>query len=81
MKYFLSFIILIGIFSCTTADSGNSNVKKPIGMPNPASKYCVDQGGQSISKKDEDGNSYGVCKFKDGTEIDEWEYFRQNHQN
>ncbi len=45
-------------------------------MPNPAAKYCVDQGGQEEIRKDDQGNEYGVCKFSDGSECDEWAFFR-----
>ena len=53
--------------------------QKMIGMANPASVYCVKQGGESIIRKDKDENEYGICKFKDGKEVDEWEFYRQNH--
>ena len=53
--------------------------QKMIGMANPASVYCVEQGGESIIRKDKDENEYGICKFKDGKEVDEWEFYRQNH--
>ena len=53
--------------------------QKMIGTANPASVYCVEQGGESIIKKDNDGNEYGICKFNDGKEIDEWDFYRKNH--
>jgi len=53
--------------------------QKMIGMGNPASVYCVEQGGESIIKQDKDGSEYGICKFKDGKEVDEWEFYRKNH--
>ena len=34
-----------------------------IGMPNPASKFCVDKGGKSVTEKDKNGNERGVCRF------------------
>ena len=48
--------------------------QKMIGAANPASVYCVEQGGESIIRKDNDGNEYGICKFKDGKEVDEWNF-------
>jgi len=45
------------------------------GLANPASVYCVENGGISEIRTDESG-SYGVCIFNDGTECDEWAYFR-----
>lgn len=53
--------------------------QKMIGMANPASVYCVEQGGESIIKQNKDGSEYGICKFKDGKEVDEWEFYRKNH--
>ena len=53
--------------------------QKMIGMANPASVYCVEQGGESIIKQDKDGSEYGICKFKDGKEVEEWEFYRKNH--
>ena len=46
-----------------------------VGTPNPASKYRVDQGGESNIKKDENWSEYGVCLI-DGKEVEEWEYYR-----
>lgn len=53
--------------------------QKMIGMANPASVYCVEQGGESIIKQNKDGSEYGICKFKDGKEVDEWEFYRKSH--
>ena len=38
--------------------------QKMIGMANPASVYCVEQGGESIIKQDKDGSEYGICKLR-----------------
>ena len=50
-----------------------------IGMPNPASVFCEKHGGKSITVKDKDGNETGKCQFKDGTKVDEWNYYRENN--
>jgi putative hemolysin len=50
-------------------------------IANPASTYCVEQGWEIEIKEDKDGGQYGVCKLKDGTEVEEWEYFRANHKD
>ena len=47
-----------------------------IGLPNPASVYCQEQGGKSEIRTDAAGNQYGVCIFADGSECDEWAFFR-----
>ncbi len=45
-------------------------------IPNPASAYCVEQGFTSEIRTAADGSQSGVCIFPDGSECDEWAYFR-----
>ncbi len=45
-------------------------------IPNPASVYCIDSGYELEIRTDASGGQYGVCIFKDGSECDEWEFFR-----
>ena len=47
-----------------------------IGTANPASLYCLERGGTLEITKDAEGGGQGVCKFSDGTECDEWKFFR-----
>lgn len=49
---------------------------EPALVPNPASKHCVDQGYELEIRTDEEGNQYGVCIFPDGSECEEWAFFR-----
>jgi len=46
-----------------------------IGMPNPASKYCVEQGGK-VEIRTTEGGEVGYCVFPDGSECEEWAFFR-----
>ena len=46
------------------------------GLANPASVYCADNGGSVDIRSDAAGNQTGVCVFADGSECDEWAYFR-----
>ncbi len=46
-----------------------------VGLANPASVYCVEQGG-TVEIVDEDGGQVGYCNLPDGTRVEEWEYFR-----
>ena len=48
-------------------------------IANPAAEYCIAQGGTVNIVKDAEGNESGICKLADGTEVDEWEYFRANN--
>lgn len=50
-----------------------------VGMPNPASVYCLEKGGQSVSARSEDGGEYAICHLPDGTQIEEWALFRRDH--
>lgn len=45
-------------------------------MPNPASAYCVEKGFKSEIRSANDGSQAGYCIFPDGSECDEWAYFR-----
>jgi putative hemolysin len=45
-------------------------------VPNPASVYCEQQGNRLEIRTATDGGQYGVCIFADGSECDEWAYFR-----
>jgi putative hemolysin len=44
-------------------------------LANPASEYCVEQGGQ-VDIVDEAGGQVGYCELPDGRRIEEWEYYR-----
>lgn len=48
------------------------------GMANPASEYCVSQGGTSEIRKDKDGAEFGVCILSNGEEREEWNFYRES---
>jgi putative hemolysin len=45
-------------------------------IANPASVYCEKNGGKPELRQDASGGVAGVCIFPDGSECDEWAYFR-----
>ncbi len=45
-------------------------------LPNPASAYCEAQGNRLEIRTTADGSQSGVCIFPDGSECDEWAYYR-----
>ncbi|MDY0019299.1 MAG: DUF333 domain-containing protein [Anaerolineae bacterium] len=45
-------------------------------LANPASVYCEDQGYALEIRTDEAGGQFGVCIFPNGTECEEWAFFR-----
>ncbi len=58
-----------------------TNFQSPVstpgaGLPNPASVFCVDKGGQLEIRTAADGSQTGYCIFADGSECDEWAYYR-----
>ncbi|WP_454695972.1 putative hemolysin [Achromobacter aegrifaciens] len=47
-------------------------------MPNPASVYCIERGGTLDIQQRPEG-SVSDCVLADGTRIEEWTFYRQNH--
>ena len=61
----------------TRPAAGNAATETPqASLPNPASAYCVEGGFKSEIRSAADGSQNGVCIFPDGSECDEWAYFR-----
>ena len=46
------------------------------GLANPASVNCQDKGGKLEIRKDSSGGEVGYCQFNDGSECEEWAFFR-----
>jgi putative hemolysin len=78
---------LIGVVMCelvfapvgsTGPESGEeaSSSSAEVGLPNPAAVYCEEQGGRVEIRTDADGGQYGICIFADGSECDEWAFYR-----
>ena len=57
---------------CGPADT---TFESPVGLPNPASQYCLDQG-YELDMRTDAGGVAGYCIFPDGTECEEWSFFR-----
>jgi putative hemolysin len=49
-------------------------------IPNPASTFCKGQGGGLEIRADSTGAQTGICMFADGSECDEWAFFRKECQ-
>ena len=79
-RIFTFTIILIALSACTalqvqTPDPTATDMSQA-GMPNPASVYCEQQGNKHELQTASDGSQNGMCVFPDGSECDEWAYFR-----
>jgi putative hemolysin len=46
-------------------------------IANPASVYCEENGGKLEIREGEGGGQIGVCVFEDGSECEEWAYYRE----
>lgn len=47
-------------------------------LPNPASLYCIERGG-TIDIKESPAGNVSTCVLSDGTRVDEWAFYRENH--
>lgn len=45
-------------------------------LANPASTYCVEQGGTLELRTDDNGDEFGMCLLDDGTACEEWAFLR-----
>lgn len=84
MKYLvLAFVGLTAVAGCVDeepAKTDTTDAAAPVvGMANPASVYCVEQGGKLEMMKSEAGE-VGMCHLPDGTITEEWAYFKANHK-
>jgi len=50
----------------------NSKASAVVGLSNPASVNCTEQGGQLVMKTRGDGGQYGLCQFGDNQACEEW---------
>jgi len=85
--FIIVFVVLIGcglVFLVKQSKTKNPELPttpserpiRPIGMPNPASVFCEKEGGKIEIRKDKEGNEQGFCLFEDGSECDEWAFYR-----
>ena len=66
-------LLAIGALTITGCDK-NENSDENVGMANPASVYCVDQGGTIEIETAEDGGQIWLCMFNDGSYCEEWSF-------
>ena len=70
MKYLSACAVLL-LAGCTATSGEN----KAVGMANPASVYCEEQGGRVEIRQGPNGQ-IGYCHLPDGRVVEEWELFR-----
>lgn len=77
-KTVLSAVALLAVSACTMGLQPSYTPMQRIA--NPASEFCVKQGGKVEIRQAADGSQYGMCHFPDGRVVEEWENFRQQLQ-
>jgi putative hemolysin len=64
---------LVAVAGCGDEDEPSHTTT--VGLANPASEFCVAQGGE-VDIVSEAAGEVGYCNLPDGTRVEEWEYFR-----
>lgn len=69
-------MIFLGVLLAACSGVQPEPEKQEVGMANPASVFCEENGGTLEIREDTSGGQYGVCIFPDNSECEEWAYFR-----
>ena len=72
MRYALLLTMLCGFLVCACPAA---QAQQLIGMPNPASTFCVESGG-SLVIGDTGSGEVGTCVYENGLAVDEWALYR-----
>jgi putative hemolysin len=67
-------LVLVLLFS--PVRSSELQPEGEAGLPNPASVYCEEHGSSLEIRSAANGGQYGVCIFPDGSECEEWAFYR-----
>ena len=67
--------VLIGLLIYVRMNSSEKDESNSQ-LANPASVYCEENNGTLEIRTAEDGSQSGMCILKNGTECDEWKYYR-----
>ena len=66
-------VVLLTINFMKTKNNINSEIV------NPASAFCIDNNG-TLDFRQHDNGTFGVCMFEDGSECEEWMFYRGDCQ-
>ncbi len=72
-------LALVSLTACSSVQHKDPTPPK-IGSPNPASQYCVEQGGK-LEIRNEANGQVGYCHLPNGQVVEEWKLFRDNQAN
>lgn len=69
-------LLVLGVPGLASCIAAQPEVEDAASIPNPASVYCEQNGGRLDFREDAEGGVQGFCLFADGSECEEWAYFR-----
>lgn len=69
-------LLVTVLFNITCSTSQSSSNTSNLKIANPASQNCTKQGGQLLIEKNPNGAEYGVCRFTDNRQCEEWALLR-----
>lgn len=68
--------MISSLAACSTVHNTDTVAPK-LGTANPASEYCINQGGK-LEIKNETNGQVGYCHLPNSQVIEEWKYFRDS---
>ena len=68
-------VVVLTVAAAACRDDDPPSSTTTVGLANPASEFCVSQGGEVEIVTEADGQ-VGYCNLPDGKRVEEWEYFR-----
>lgn len=77
---FVVVVLSVAAAACSAARIAVAPTESSVGIANPASEYCQQNGGSLEIRTAADGGQAGYCLFADGTECEEWAFFRGDCQ-
>jgi putative hemolysin len=75
-KWMLILIVLLLVVTMSACKRDQTTSGAEVKLANPASVYCEQNGGKVEMRTDASGGQAGICVFPDGSECDEWAYYR-----
>ena len=74
-------VVVVSVLAAACGEAAEiSPVPTEVGLPNPASVNCAQQGGRLEIRTDDSGGQVGICLFPEGSECEEWALFRNECQ-
>ncbi len=71
-------LMIASLSACSTLQHKDTAPAK-VGVANPASEYCISQGGK-LEIQDEVNGQVGYCDLPDGQMVEEWKLFRDSQK-